>query len=152
MFDAAVRPAETDGLPFPYNKSRFCRYEPIEKKIDYAKVLIVNDLLRYESDVSQLAREDWNSSLRSKLEFERKISSMACDNIAKNVIRLVRQPKTLTVHLSEIASAAEQYQPDAIVMSGTFSDFDYYEPEQLERFRQLPLRQASSERYLYLLD
>ena len=136
MFDAAVRPAETDGLPFPYNKSRFCRYEPIEKKIDYAKVLIVNDLLRYESDVSQLAREDWNSSLRSKLEFERKISSMACDNIAKNVIRLVRQPKTLTVHLSEIASAAEQYQPDAIVMSGTFSDFDYYEPEQLERFRQ----------------
>ena len=136
MFDAAVRTAETDGLPFPYNKSRFCRYEPIEKKIDYAKVLIVNDLLRYESDVSQLAREDWNSSLRSKLEFERKISSMACDNIAKNVIRLVRQPKTLTVHLSEIASAAEQYQPDAIVMSGTFSDFDYYEPEQLERFRQ----------------
>ena len=136
MFDAAIRPAETDGLPFPYNKSRFCRYEPIEKKIDHAKVLIVNDLLRYESDVSELARDQWKSSLRSKLEFERKIAAMACDNIAKNVIRLVRQPKTMTVHLSEIASAAEQYKPDAIVMSGTYSDFDYYDPEQLGRFRK----------------
>jgi len=61
---------------------------------------------------------------------------MACDNIAKNVIRLVRQPKTLTVHLSEISSAAKQYKPDAIVMSGTYSDFDYYESKQLERFRE----------------
>jgi len=136
MLDAAVRSWESEKLPFPYNKSRFCRYEPIEKKIEHAKVLIVNDLLRYESDLSPLARKEWNSQLKSKLEFERKISSMACDNIAKNVIRLVRQPKTLTVHLSELASAAEQYQPDAIVMSGTFSDFDYYNADQLEAFRR----------------
>jgi len=136
MLDAAVRSWESEKLPFPYNKSRFCRYEPIEKKIEHAKVLIVNDLLRYESDLSPLARKEWNSQLKSKLEFERKISSMACDNIAKNVIRLVRQPKTLTVHLSELASAAEQYQPDAIVMSGTFSDFDYYNSDQLEAFRR----------------
>jgi GMP synthase (glutamine-hydrolysing) len=136
MLDAAVRSWESEKLPFPYNKSRFCRYEPIEKKIDHAKVLIVNDLLRYESDLSPLAHEEWNSNLKSKLEFERKVSSMACDNIAKNVIRLVRQPKTLTVHLSEVASAAEQYKPDAIVMSGTFSDFDYYDQTQLEVFRR----------------
>src|SRR6476661_4203798 len=123
MLDAAAKGFETEKLPFPYNKSRFCRYEPIEKKIDHAKVLIVNDLLRYESDLSPLAHEEWNSNLKSKLEFERKVSSMACDNIAKNVIRLVRQPKTLTVHLSELANAAERYKPDAIVMSGTFSDF-----------------------------
>lgn len=136
MLDAAVRSWESEKLPFPYNKSRFCRYEPIEKKIEHAKVLIVNDLLRYESDLSPLARKEWNSQLKSKLEFERKVSSMACDNIAKNVIRLVRQPKTLTVHLSEVASAAEQYKPDAIVMSGTFSDFDYYDQAQLEVFRR----------------
>jgi GMP synthase (glutamine-hydrolysing) len=136
MLDSAVRPAETEKLPFPYNKSRFCRYEPIEKKIDHAKVLIVNDLLRYESDISDLARTEWNTHVKSKLEFERKISSMACDNIAKNVNRLVRQPKTLTVHLSELASAAKAYKPDAIVMSGTFADFDYYAPEQLEGFRK----------------
>ena len=136
MLDAAVKSIETEQLPFPYNKSRFCRYEPIEKKIDHAKVLIVNDLLRYESDLSSLAREEWNSHIKSKLEFERKISSMACDNIAKNVIRLGRQTTTLTVHLSELTNAAERYRPDAIVMSGTFSDFDYYEPGQLEAFRQ----------------
>jgi len=136
MLDAAVKSWESEKLPFPYNKSRFCRFEPIEKKIEHAKVLIVNDLLRYESDLSPLARKEWDSNLKSKLEFERKVSSMACDNIAKNVIRLVRQPKTLTVHLSELGSAAEQYQPDAIVMSGTFSDFDYYNADQLEAFRR----------------
>lgn len=136
MLDTAIRQADLEKLPFPYNKSRFCRYEPIEKKIEHAKVLIVNDLLRYESDLSALAKTEWNAQINSKLEFERKISSMACDNIAKNVNRLVRQPKTLTVHLSELASAAQQYQPDAIVMSGTFADFDYYAPEQLEAFRQ----------------
>jgi GMP synthase-like glutamine amidotransferase len=134
MFDAAAKSMEMEKLPFPYNKSIYCRYEPIEKKIDHAKILIVNDLLRYESDISPLARQEWNSHLNSKLEFERKIASMACDNIAKNVIRLVRQPKTLTVHLSELANAAERYKPDAIVMSGTFSDFDYYDHEQLETF------------------
>ena len=134
MLDAGAMSLETEKLPFPYNKSGYCRYEPIEKRIDHAKVLIVNDLLRYESDVSPLALNEWNSQLKSRLEFERKIASMACDNIANNVIRLVRQPKTLTVHLSELADAAERYKPDAIVMSGTFSDFDYYEREQLESF------------------
>ena len=134
MLDAAAKGFETEKLPFPYNKARFCRYEPIEKKIDHAKVLIVNDLLRYESDLSPLALEDWNSQTRSRLEFERKVSSMACDNIAKNVIRLVKQPKTLTVHLSELAAAADRYKPDAIVMSGTFSAFDYYAAGQLESF------------------
>ena len=32
---------------------------------------------------------------------------MACNNIAQNVIRLVQNPKTMTVHLSEVAEAAE---------------------------------------------
>jgi GMP synthase (glutamine-hydrolysing) len=41
----------------------------------------------------------------------------------------------LTVHLSELAEAADRYKPDAIVMSGTYSDFDYYESGQLEAFR-----------------
>lgn len=125
---------EAHNLPFPYNNQTFCRYEPIEKRIKHAKVLIVNDLLRYESDLSELAKTEWNGTAESKLKFERKISGMACDNIAKNVIRLVQQPKTLTVHLSEIGEAAKSFNPDAIVMSGTLSDFDYYNPEQLEKF------------------
>ena len=140
MLDAGlVLTKETEeavNLPFPYNKQAFCRYEPIEKRIKHAKVLIVNDLLRYESDLSDLARKEWNGTTETKLRFENKISAMACNNIARNVIRLVQQPKTLTVHLSEIEEAAKSFNPDAIVMSGTLTDFDYYNPAQLEKFAQ----------------
>jgi len=135
MFDSAAKSIVTpQELPFPYNRQPFCRYEPVEKTIDHARVLIVNDLLRYESDLSDLAREEWNGTMELKLRFERKVSSLACNNIAQNVNRLVKNPKTLTVHLSEIAGAAEYYRPDAIVMSGTFSDFDYYSPDHLGSF------------------
>ncbi len=127
---------EAETLPFPYNSQNFCRYEPIEKKIKHAKVLIMNNLLRYESDLSDLARTEWNGTTETKLRFERKISGMACDNIAKNVIRLVQQPKTLTVHLSEVGEAAKRFNPDAIVMSGTLTDFDYYNFEHLDKFAQ----------------
>ncbi|MBX3291930.1 MAG: hypothetical protein KF881_03445 [Acidobacteria bacterium] len=137
MYDAVAKGLEPEqSLPFPYNRAKFCRYEPIEKSIDAAKVLIMNNLLRYESDVSELAYKDWKNTLKNRLEFERKVSGMACDNIAQNVIRLVRNPKTLTVHLSEIAEAAESYQPDAIVMSGTYADFDYYNPEHIASFEK----------------
>ena len=138
MFDAKpiLEESSSETLPFPFNNRPFCRYEPIEKKISHAKVLIVNDLLRYEDDLSDLAREEWNGTKEGKLRFERKISGMACDNIAKNVLRLVKNPKTLTVHLSEVGEAAKSFNPDAIVMSGTLSDFDYYNPEQLRKFEK----------------
>ena len=134
MLDAAPKTSVSEELPFPYNKRTFCRYEPIEKRIIHARVLIVNSLLRYESDLSPLAATDWNDTTKSKLRFERRVSSMACNNIANNVLRLVQKPKTLTVHLSEVADAANAFKPDAIVMSGTFSDFDYYNPEHIAQF------------------
>src|SRR5688500_13328575 len=90
MFDAAAKTNVSAELPFPYNKRAFCRYEPIEKRIRHARVLIVNSLLRYESDLSSPAREEWDGTVESKLRFERKVSSMACNNIAQNVIRLVQ--------------------------------------------------------------
>jgi GMP synthase (glutamine-hydrolysing) len=138
MLDAGIaKTKETEQaniLAFPHYKQDFCYYEPIEKKIPYAKVLIVNDCLRYKTDLSQLAHTEWNSSTDTKLRFENKISAMACNNIAQNVIRLVQHPVTLTVHLSEVAEAAAQFRPDAIVMSGTLTDFDYYNPAHLEKF------------------
>src|SRR5262245_61168781 len=42
----------------------------------------------------------------------------------------------MTVHLSELADAAKQFRPDAIVMSGTFSDFDYYNPAHVASFTE----------------
>ena len=134
MLDAGQLKKEVNPLPFPFNNRPFCRYEPIEKRIEHAKVLIVNNLLRYEDDLSDLARREWNGTAETKLSFERKISGMALNNIAKNIIRLVKQPKTLTVHLSEISEATRDFNPDAIVMSGTLSDFDYYNPVHLEKF------------------
>lgn len=134
MFDAATKTKVSETLPFPYNKRAFCLYEPIEKSISHARVLIVNSLLRYESDVSDLARKEWAGEIEQKLRFERKVSGMACDNIAQNVMRLVRQPRTMTVHLSEVAGAVDDFKPDAIVLSGTYSDFDYYAQEHLEAF------------------
>ena len=126
----------TKSLPFPYNKQTYCKYEPIEQQIEHARVLIVNDLLRYESDTSHLAKAEWGEDIGSHLRLENKLSQMACDNIAKNIQRLVKQPKSLTVHLSELADAAESFAPDAIVMSGSLSDFDYYSPEYLESFEE----------------
>ena len=137
MLDAGItlskESLESHNLPFPYNNQTFCRYEPIEKKITYAKVLIVNDLLRYDSDLSDTAREELNGGTKTRLRFENKVSGLACNNIAQNVLRLVKHPKTLTVHLSEIAEAAKAFEPDAIVMSGTFSDFDFYNPEHIAK-------------------
>ncbi|HQX54681.1 MAG TPA: gamma-glutamyl-gamma-aminobutyrate hydrolase family protein [Pyrinomonadaceae bacterium] len=134
MFDAVAKAPEIESLPFPYKQNAFCRYEPIEKRIPHAKVLIVNNLLRYESDMSDLALREWSGTAKNKLEFERKVAGMACNNIAKNLLRLVQSPKTMTVHLSEVAAAAKQFRPDAIVMSGTYSDFDYYNPKHLKEF------------------
>lgn len=134
MFDAATKVKVNDTLPFPYNKRAFCLYEPIEKSISHARILIVNSLLRYETDLSQLARDEWGDSVESRLRFENKVSGMACDNIAQNVLRLVEQPRTMTVHLSEVAEAVEDFKPDAIVLSGTYSDFDYYSPSHLKNF------------------
>jgi GMP synthase-like glutamine amidotransferase len=136
MFDSATRPIEIEELPFPYNRQAYCKYEPVVRSIDHAKVLIVNSLLRYESDLSPLAHAEWNDTLESKLRFENKVSALACNNIAQNVNRLVLNHKTMTVHVSEIAQAVKDFRPDAIVMSGTYSDFDYYNAKHLEAFKR----------------
>jgi GMP synthase-like glutamine amidotransferase len=134
MYDSAPETIELEELPFPYNKQPFCKFEPVARSIAHAKVLIVNSLLRYESDLSDLARSEWNGTLESKLRFENKVSALACNNIAQNVNRLVQNHKTMTVHVSELARAARDFEPDAIVMSGTYSDFDYYNPAHLAAF------------------
>jgi len=123
-----------DLLPFPYSQRPYCPYEPFEKKIKSIRVLVVNDLLRDESDLSDLAREEWGGSAAAKLERERYISGLALDNIVNNITRLVEEPEVRVAHLSEAVRAAEEFEPEAVVLSGTLSDFDYYDPEMLRRF------------------
>src|SRR5918997_3752243 len=116
-----------DSLPFPYSQRPYCPYEPVVKRIKKIRVLVVNDLLRDESDLSDLARREWGESAASKLERERYISGLALDNIVNNIKRLVEEPDVRIAHLSEAVEAAREFEPEAVVLSGTLSDFDYYE-------------------------
>lgn len=121
-------------FPFPYNQHTFCRYEPIEKRIEAARVLVVDNLLRDEADLSELGLAEWGASAAGQLKRERLIAEMAVENISNNVSRLVKRPTIEVVHLAEVATAAQSFKPDAIVLSGTLRDFDYYNPEIIESF------------------
>ena len=131
---------QPDSLPFPYSQRPYCPYEPFEKSIRKVRVLIVNDLLRDESDLSETARNEWGETAASKLERERYISGLALDNIVNNINRLVEEPEIRVAHLSEAVDAAGEFQPEAIVLSGTLSDFDYYDPEMLRRFARFAVK------------
>src|SRR5215213_3047281 len=80
------------SLPFPYNQQTFCRYEPVEQRIEAARVLVIDNLLRDEQDVSLVGREEWGAALAGQLKRERHIAGMALENILNNVSRLVKQP------------------------------------------------------------
>jgi len=129
-----------DSLPFPYSQRPYCPYEPFEKRVKKIRVLVVNNLLRYESDLSDVARREWGESAAAKLERERYISGLAMDNIVNNIMRLVEAPDVRVVHLSEAVEAAAEFRPQAIVLSGTLSDFDYYDPAMLRRFASFAVK------------
>jgi GMP synthase-like glutamine amidotransferase len=125
---------QMDALPFPYSQRPYCPYEPIEKSIRSIRVLVINNLILEDENLSDLARQEWGERADAYLERERSISSMAMDNIVSNVTRLVREPETKVVHLSKAPDEIARWQPHAIVISGTLYDFDYYKPELMERF------------------
>ena len=122
------------SLPFPFNQQTFCRYEPIAQRIETARVLVVDNLLRDEQDLSAVAGREWGKSLAAELKRERLIAGMAIENILNNISRLVKQPETRVAHVSEVAEAAAEFAPDAIVLSGTLRDFDYYKQSILDDF------------------
>jgi GMP synthase (glutamine-hydrolysing) len=124
------------ALPFPYNQQTFCRYEPIEKQIDEVKVLVVDSLLRDQDDLSDVAREEWGSDAALEIKRERRIATMAMENIVSNVERLVKNPSTHITAMASIGLSARTFKPDAIVLSGTLRDFDYYNPAVLETFAE----------------
>jgi len=121
-------------LPFPFNQQSFCRYEPIHQRVEQARVLVVDNLLRDEEDLSPVAIREWGEAVESQLKRERLIAGMAIENILNNVCRLVKEPQTEVAHVSQIAEAAARFKPDAIVLSGTLRDFDFYQQSILESF------------------
>ena len=123
-----------EPLPFPFKQGTYCNYESIEKTIEQARVLIVDNLLRDEGDLSQVAFDEWGKEAPNHLRRERQIATLAMQNIVSNVNRLVKQPVTRIVHVSQLAEAVADFRPDAIVLSGTLRDFDYYKRELLDDF------------------
>jgi GMP synthase-like glutamine amidotransferase len=128
------RTEAADPLPFPFNQRAFCRYEPIEKRIAETRVLVVDDLLRDERDISDVAKSEWGKTTAGRLKHERRIAAMAMENIVNNVQRLVQSPTTKVIHISDLAAESVKFKPDAVVLSGTLRDFDYYDPKILEDF------------------
>jgi GMP synthase (glutamine-hydrolysing) len=123
-----------EELPFPYSHHPFCYYEAIEKKIRKIRVLVINNLLRDEKDLSDIARKEWGPTLTAHLQKEQKIAPIAIENISNNILRLVKEPEIKVVHLSEIEASVKEFQPQAIILSGTLSDFDFYSPTLLSNF------------------
>jgi GMP synthase (glutamine-hydrolysing) len=133
-FNEPARVDQPEPLPFPFNQRPFCRYENIEKRIETVRTLVVNNLLTDEDHVSDVARRELGAKLSRRLERERYISGLALDNINGNLRRLIARPEIETVHVSKVAEAVEQFRPEAIVLSGTLSDFDWYHPRVVEEF------------------
>jgi len=67
---------------------------------------------------------------------ERRIAGMAIENILSNIERLVQRPITQVTNLASVSVAARQFKPDAVVLSGTLRDFDYYDPSVIETFAE----------------
>src|SRR5438309_3639874 len=104
-----VPASEIEALPFPFNQQNFCRYESIEKTIEKARVLIVDNLLRDENDLSDIARRELGKDLHTELKRERQIASLALQNIVTNIERLVQEPVTRIAHVSELVQVANDF-------------------------------------------
>lgn len=133
----------TSSLPFPFQQQTYCRYETIEQRIDSARVLVVDNLLRDQRDISDVARRELGPLLESQLKRERLIAGMAIENILNNISRLVKRPETAVAHLTEVATVVEEFRPRAIVLSGTLRDFDYYKQSILDDFGRF-IRETST--------
>ena len=96
----ASEPAE--ALPFPFQQHPFCRYESIEKTIERERVLVVDNLLRDENDLSEIAIAELGKNVKAQLKIERHIASLALHNIVTNIERLVKEPVTKIAHISEL--------------------------------------------------
>ncbi len=115
----------------------FCVFEPITPRVETARVLLVDALIQDASEYSDIARMDPAFHAQQWLKAERKIASIAMENIRSNVKKLVAKPDTRTVHLSELnANLVQEFDPDSIVLSGTLRDFDYYDPALIENFNR----------------
>lgn len=109
--------------------------DALTPRIGAIRVIIVNNLIHEASDFSDVARAEPNFDERMWLKRDRYISGLALANIEQNVRNLAEEPEVEVLHLSDVNErTVSNFDPDAIVLSGTLRDFDYYRPEMIETF------------------
>lgn len=106
-----------------------------ERRIGHIRVIIVNNLIEKPEDLSDVARELPGFDEEAWVRRDREIAALALANIEQNVRNLAETSEVKVVHLSAITDeVVQEYEADAVVLSGTLRDFDFYEPAMLERF------------------
>lgn len=119
----------------PFGRKSYSIWEPIKPRIEKMRVILVNSLIVEDHHFSDEARALPDFDSEKWLKHERKISSLALANIESNILKLVEQPTVRIVHFSELNDELiASFKPEAIVLSGTLSDFDFYNPELLDKF------------------
>ena len=119
------------------DSNSYCVFEIIKPRIQTMRVLLVDNLIADEAQYSDVARREPDFHAGKWVRLERMIAGMAMGNIENNVRKLIRQPVVRTVHLSELnETTVREFDPDAIVLSGTLRDFDLYADDLIEGFNQ----------------
>jgi GMP synthase-like glutamine amidotransferase len=114
---------------------RYCVFEPIKPRVQTMRIVLVDNLVADENQYSDLARREPDFHAGRWIRLERMIASLALGNIESNVRKLVREPDLRVVHISQLNDElTRQFDPDAIVLSGTLRDFDLYHPALIEGF------------------
>jgi GMP synthase-like glutamine amidotransferase len=117
------------------NKKTFCYYEPLRPKIEAMNALIIDNLLKNETDLSETARQEADYDPLKWLQEERHIACLALENITQNIVKLVKKPSTKIIHLSEFTEELlASFDPDVIIISGTLRDFDLYSTKLIKNF------------------
>lgn len=117
--------------------NNFCLFEPIVPEIRAIRVLTVDSLVAKEEQYSEIARSAPDFDATKWVKLERKIAGMALANIESNIERLVVNPTIKRVHFSELShELANEFQAEAIILSGTLRDFDFYQPALFEKFNE----------------
>lgn len=119
----------------PVQMKNYCDYEPFKPKIESMNVMIIDNLLKSESDISPTAIQEADFNPLKWLREERHIAGLALENITRNVLKLIRNSRTKIVHLSDFSeNVIEMFNPDAIIISGSLRDWDLYNPDLLKSF------------------
>ena len=122
-------------------RNSYCSYEPIVPHIKAVRVITVDSLVGEESHYSEIARSAPDFKAEKWLKLERRIAGMALGNIESNIHRLVVAPTIKRVHFSELtAELVNEFGAEAIVLSGTLRDFDFYQSSLFEQFNEFILQ------------